>query len=508
MKYKNLIFSIFIVLGVIIFPKNVEAKELNITTIDCGVSGDSVLLESKGKYLLMDTCAEDSNHHVIKYLKSKNISNLDIYISHYHIDHFGELSSIINASLEANSFTIGKIYFPDGSSPDYLRYIKDRINAITVSSEEQSQKNAAIANIDLVSTTRDDIETQIDEITNPNKQPELNYLKLNDTISLGDASIKIIGPVKSRETLANELIEKYSYNAGEAFINNRSLVAMVTVGNTKYLTAGDIEYYEEQALISSGKDIQADIMKLSHHALGKAFSTNTYRLSNNTDFMNKVKPKYAFFSRNENYLGEQTHIAKILEDSITNNRILNLYSSTYNGTTTINIKDDIITVTPTNNYRTIKVEYRDVDTNKEIAPARFYNFSYNNRTESDSVKIPYQLYDYKETIDDYTFDNATDANGNEIVTMDLEITSGNVYTLKYKKNSGTDDEDKQTDDKDEKEDGTDKKEDGTNKNEDGKQEVEVPNTLQRNSIMITILGLIIIGSGIFVIYKEKNREMK
>ena len=503
MKKRNFIFSLIIFLGIVLFPKNVFAKELNITSISCGeVSGESTLLESKGQYLLMDTCDEDSTHGVIDYLKSKNISKLDIYISHYHKDHFGELSAIISESLNSNSFTIGKIYLPDGTSTDYLDYIRSRINSISVSSSDEANKASALQTINNVRTIRDNIKIQVNNITNTSKKPTITYLSLNDTLTLGDATINIIGPVKNRENLANELIEKYNYNAGEAYINNRSLVAMVTIGSTKFLTAGDIEYYEEQALISSGKDLSASIMKLSHHALGKAFPNNTYRLSNNTDFMAKVNPKYAFFSRPEEYLGEETNIANILADSKSENRnIINLYSAKYNGTTTINIKDNIITVNPTSNYKTIKVEYRDKYTNKEIATARYYNFSYNTSTDSNSVKIPFKLYGYKKSVSGYTFDSAKDTNGDEIVTSANEITSGNVYTLKYTKNTTPSDDDDESDDNPGSNSG-----DNSGNNSGDNNEVEVPDTSMTTSILFTIIGLAIVLLGGYIIYKGKKEN--
>lgn len=106
MKYKGIVVSLFI-FGLIIVPSKIQAKELNITNIDCGIAGDSVLLETSGNYLLMDTCQNGSDNRVISYLKENNIKNLSIYISHWHFDHFGQLSSIVND----NYFNISKSLF-------------------------------------------------------------------------------------------------------------------------------------------------------------------------------------------------------------------------------------------------------------------------------------------------------------------------------------------------------------------------------------------------------------
>lgn len=448
MKHKKILFCLFIFLGLIIIPRNVNAKELNITNIDCGIAGDSVLLETSGNYLLMDTCQNGSDNRVISYLKENNIKNLSIYISHWHFDHFGQLSSIVND----NYFNISKVYLPREDSLTSLYNVTEGDRS---SLETQIRtKNQTITNIQ-------------------NKNIDIKYIWTGDSFKIGDADISIIGPRATEEALLQSDIVKGGY------INNKSLVAMVKIDNTRYLTAGDIEKIEEQALINADVDLKADIMKLSHHAIGHTMSANyQIRLSNNSEFMNKVKPKYAFFARPEAFIGDDTDIERISHILQKNNsgNLINLYSSKYNGTTTIKIKDDDITVVPMSNYKTIKVEYKDKDTGEEIAPSKKYNFSYNNLTTDDRVKIPYQLYDYQKEIEGYEYYDATDANNNSIVTQDQEITVGNVYTLKYKKIENN-------------------------------QEVTVPNTLQRNSILITILGLIIIGTGIYVIYKEKNKKI-
>ena len=73
-----------------------------ITVIDYGssTSGDAVLLESNGKYLLMDTggpegTISDNGAAIIQYLKSKSINKFDVYISHYDPDHHYYLKYIL-----------------------------------------------------------------------------------------------------------------------------------------------------------------------------------------------------------------------------------------------------------------------------------------------------------------------------------------------------------------------------------------------------------------------------
>ena len=48
---------------------------------------------------------------MINYLKKKGVRKLDIYISHYHDDHMGNVNNI----LKDKYFTVGTIYMPDHS---------------------------------------------------------------------------------------------------------------------------------------------------------------------------------------------------------------------------------------------------------------------------------------------------------------------------------------------------------------------------------------------------------
>ena len=100
---------------------------LNIISIDLGglISsnrvngsyGDATLIEQGGHYLLVDTGDrklddngnEIDNNVLIKFLKAQQVKNLDIYISHYHIDHYGKVEAILKDSY----FNVGTVYLPD-----------------------------------------------------------------------------------------------------------------------------------------------------------------------------------------------------------------------------------------------------------------------------------------------------------------------------------------------------------------------------------------------------------
>lgn len=211
-------------------------------------AGDVVLLQSKGKYLLMDTGAPASLKAIKAYLNKLKIKEFDIYISHLHIDHYGNLEEL------AKTYKIGTVYLPDKKyakeGPSYNFIYKTLIPKI-----EKNYKS------------------------------KITYLKTGSSFTIGDAKIEIIGPVGEYKV---SQFKGTKAQKEAAYTNNYSLTAMVTCGTVKYLSAGDIEFDEENALLKKyGKTkLNADIMKLSHHGVAST--------SNAEDFVAAVAPKYSF----------------------------------------------------------------------------------------------------------------------------------------------------------------------------------------------------------------------
>lgn len=67
-------------------------------------------------------------------------------------------------------------------------------------------------------------------------------------LTLGHAQITLILPENTGKT-----------------INNRSLLALVTLGDARMLMLADLESMGQQALLDSGDDVRADILKYPHH---------------------------------------------------------------------------------------------------------------------------------------------------------------------------------------------------------------------------------------------------
>ena len=244
-----MLFAIAFVLGV---SQKVDAasNSMTIHAIDLGDNeGDSVLLESDGQYILMDSGAEAAYDKVDAYLTQKNVTSIALYYSHFHGDHTGGLGTGGTYDKLLGKYTITNIYLPDASL--YLS---------KVDFSDFYEKISRIAENHGVTADK------------------IVYLKVGSQFTIGSANFEVIGPVGVETfTEPGEPSEGDADSDGtyDDFVNNASLVTRVTCGNTVYLTGGDIKTEEEDALIAkygtSGK-LNADIFKLTHHGIAPANS--------------------------------------------------------------------------------------------------------------------------------------------------------------------------------------------------------------------------------------------
>jgi competence protein ComEC len=80
---------------------------------------------------------------------------------------------------------------------------------------------------------------------------------VGETGQLGDVSWQVLGPVAEHRSVAGE--------AQSAEENDASLVLMVTVAGLRILLTGDVEPPGQQAIVASGADLRADVLKIPHH---------------------------------------------------------------------------------------------------------------------------------------------------------------------------------------------------------------------------------------------------
>lgn len=221
--------------------------------------GDAVLMESCGKYLLMDTGALYVSKSTISYILNvlPEGQSIDVYISHLHRDHFGALSRILEAGIP-----IGTVYLPDKESVG-TEYISSETGA-----DIQDILNKYFFNIGI-------------------KKEQVVWLKKGSIFTVGCVNAEVLGPVGSYSLTDFSDGGSYGSKREGHYLNNCSLTTLFTTpGGIRFLTTGDIEEQEEANLANAyGSRLSADILKLAHHGL-KSSSTEA--------FISKVKPVYAF----------------------------------------------------------------------------------------------------------------------------------------------------------------------------------------------------------------------
>ena len=79
---------------------------------------------------------------------------------------------------------------------------------------------------------------------------QVNWLKAGDSVLLGDAVLEVLAP-----SVLNEDKD-----------DNNSLVMMLRSGHGNILLAGDMEVEAESVLLSTGADIDCDVLKVGNHA--------------------------------------------------------------------------------------------------------------------------------------------------------------------------------------------------------------------------------------------------
>lgn len=235
--------------------------ELNIYALylNSGDKGDSTLLESQGHYLLIDIGTASHAPTIIKQLQTLGVSHVDIMFSHLHIDHTGGTPSNYEAGLDQFAFagiTIDTLYLPSPSLAPLSRTYPKRYAAFQNFMTKQGTG-------------------------------QIQYLNINDQISFGNVTGKVIGPINASQ------LSPYSYTTisslNEKFVryeNNCSLAVIFTCGNTRYFTAGDSYSDEANSLADHyGSSLKCDIMKLNHHGIGSG---------NSTKLLQAIQPTYSF----------------------------------------------------------------------------------------------------------------------------------------------------------------------------------------------------------------------
>ncbi len=220
------------VLGLSKKAVELQSGDVAVHFIDVG-QGDCELIVSGSCSVLIDAGEADYASKVGSYIKSQGISRLDYVIAtHPHSDHIGGMAEVIK------EFEIGKVIMPQ---------IPDEIDANT-----QTYRK-------MLEAIRD-------------KGLQITPAKPLEIYDLGGISrLEILGPNSS------------DYEE----LNNFSVVCRLVHGSNSFLFVGDAEKEEEKDIISSGAELDSDVLKVGHHG-GSTSSTD--------DFLSAVSPRFCVIS--------------------------------------------------------------------------------------------------------------------------------------------------------------------------------------------------------------------
>lgn len=205
-------------------PQN---SSLEVHYIDVG-QADSALVLCDSKAMLIDGGNAEDSDLIAAYLKKENVSVLDyIVCTHAHEDHCGGLSGALSV------VTVENVLAPQTETDtEVYQNFKDKTAAQGLTIQHPSA---------------------------------------GDSFTLGSSNVQIVGPITE--------------DADDP--NNTSIVMKLTYGDTSFLFTGDAERDEEQAILSAGYDISADVLKVGHH--GSDSSTSYI-------WLREIMPKYAVIS--------------------------------------------------------------------------------------------------------------------------------------------------------------------------------------------------------------------
>ena len=258
-----------------------KSMRIYVFYLGTGEEGDAVLIESNGRYLLMDTGHKNSAGRLVACLNRAmgGEKKLDVYFSHMHGDHTGGLEKVLL------NFDVGRVFFPDIElcenyyTPNVLKTI-----------DQIYKEHVALA----------ETEAEVVFLRPPASVRSSNPRAANtaSTFNVGGAVFEVIGPLGSYKPddfigYVKELNGRCGTKEGHC-LNNSSLCTMVTCGNIRYLSTGDIEKQEEAKLTGRyGSGLNSDILKLPHHGL---------RTSGTSVFASKVTPMWSF-EQNHGFVG-------------------------------------------------------------------------------------------------------------------------------------------------------------------------------------------------------------
>jgi competence protein ComEC len=233
-------------------PENVTVHFLDVG------QGDSILVKTSGKNILIDGGPTSAGTTMLSYLSTYNVAKIDLLIAtHPHADHIGGLVSVLQSNIPIQDIVYNGYNY-------------------TSTATFNTWKNLALTH-NLTQGNRN----QIYSIS-----PTINFT--------------VISPTNPTQ-----------FGSADNEINDNSIVMKLQVGNTSVMLTGDAQFNSEQSMLSSGFDLHNQVLKVGHH--GSSTSTSQA-------FLSAVIPTYAVISAGIN--NQYGHPTQQTLDILTSNNII------------------------------------------------------------------------------------------------------------------------------------------------------------------------------------------
>ena len=256
-------------------------SDFSVHFLDVG-QGDAIYIHSGDADVLIDAGEAEYGDTVVQYLNTCGVSELDLIIAtHPHSDHIGGLAAV------CDEFAVDQVLFselPDDMIPtmrtyEELLYAIDRAGA------------------------------------------EYVTVQPGQTFALGDAVLTILGPVSQ------------AYDD----LNDYSVVAQLSYGETDFLFTGDQTAEAEQDLTEAYSLRGIEVLKVGHHGSSTSSSKR---------FLDQVQPAYAVIScgANNSYNHPNESVLRRLLDDTDN-----IFRTDVQGTVVFTSDGSVLSVSFINN---------------------------------------------------------------------------------------------------------------------------------------------------------------
>jgi len=253
-------------------PPPASGGELTIRVLDVGpINGDSILITSPaGKTVLIDAGDTSKGKAVVEALKRNNIQQLDYFIaSHPHPDHIGGATEVFKAVTVLNVIDNGQL---PSVAPQATPTPKQKQPGPKPPPplNRRSPKSTSLTQF------YDDYKAAVSS-----SGAHYETAKQGTKYDLGGgALLTILAP-------SEPFFTKDKMSTGGNETNANSIVARLDYGSFSMLLTGDAEEQTEHRLLTKELDLQAKVIKISHH--GSKYASSK-------DFLDRVKPEVAIVS--------------------------------------------------------------------------------------------------------------------------------------------------------------------------------------------------------------------